>query len=195
MTDRRVSKRLKKLERYGLFLLLLLLICSFIADRNRADETARPWYVKAYVQKYRYLATELNQETGIPLPIIYAVAGLESNWGRSELARQANNHFGLKVKEGWRGHQYCKDTQEFSQSTGFREEWACFRKYPLIRRSYLDFGAFLAGDDRYAHLFLLPESDVVGWAEGLQAAGYATDPEYARKLRGIIWRYRLARPE
>jgi flagellar protein FlgJ len=69
----------------------------------------------------------------------------------------------------------------------------CFRKYPLIRRSYEDFGDFLMKGERYAILKTLEVNDYTGWTDAIQSGGYATDPEYAQKLRGIIWRYRLAK--
>jgi flagellum-specific peptidoglycan hydrolase FlgJ len=118
------------------------------------------------------------------------VAGLESNWGSSELARNANNHFGLKTKEEWRGQEYCKQTAEYVYGMHY-EVNDCFRKYPLIRESYLDFGRFLFSRSHYRNVFSNPEWNLAGWAEGLQDGGYATDPRYAEKLISLIERYRL----
>lgn len=181
---------LKRIERYALFVLAAVLVCSFISDWQSRRQ--RPWKVRAYVDKYLYLAIELEQDAKIPVPVTLAVAGLESDWGRSDLAKKANNHFGLKVKPGWEGWEYCKDTQEYSLGKGHHQEWACFRKYPLIKRSYQDFGRFLLKEERYWRLRTLELNDYPGWAEGLQQAGYATDPAYAQKLRGLIWKYRLS---
>ncbi|MEQ8704150.1 MAG: glucosaminidase domain-containing protein [Phaeodactylibacter sp.] len=185
-------KRLRPLIRYSTFALGLTLVCSFISERNQETATERPWKVRAYIQKHDFLAEALHQETGIPKAIIYAMAGLESDWGRSELARYANNHFGIKSKPDWRGLEYCKPTQEYDGQQ-FRTEKECFKKYPLIRRSYEDFGYFLMQNKRYAALRGLEADDYTGWTDAIQRGGYATDPEYAQKLRGIIWRYRLAK--
>ena len=157
---------------------------------TRAQFNERPANVETYVQQYRYLAVELNQATGIPIPVILAVAGLETGWGTSELARNANNHFGLKSKEDWTGWEYCKPSIEYGglQAT---QSWECFRKYPLIRASYIDFGIFITSSDNYQHLHEFPAWDNRSWAEGLHAGGYATDPGYANKILRIIWRYRL----
>ncbi len=169
----------------------LLLSAALFISAGAPSSSARPWKVTAYIQSHLYLAKELHLETGIPVPFILAVAGLESDWGRSELARHANNHFGLKVKPEWRGLQYCKQTQEFSGLDAYQET-ACFRKYPLIRRSYQDFGRFITARKNYQATQGLSVWDYQGWAEAIQQGGYATDPEYAQKLRGIIWRYQLS---
>ena len=185
-------KRLQQLIRYSTFALGLILVCSFISERNQEVEPERPWKVRAYIQKHDFLAEALHRETGIPKAIIYAVAGLESDWGRSELAKHANNHFGIKSKPEWRGLEYCKPTQEYNGQQMVTQN-DCFRKYPLIRRSYEDFGDFLMQGERYAILKTLKANDYTGWTDAIQNGGYATDPEYAQKLRGIIWRYRLTK--
>ncbi len=153
-------------------------------------EFSRPQKVQDYIRKYRYLYQPLSQENNLPVPIILAVAGLEGDWGQSELARNANNHFGLKVKSDWSGPAYCKPTLEYWNGLPAVAD-ECFRKYPLIRESFADFGRFLTGREHYQPLFGLPEWNHRIWAETLQACGYATDPAYAEKLLRLIWRYRL----
>jgi len=186
------DKRLDKVQLYSLLALAAVLVCSFISDHRQEQLHQRPWKVRAYINDYLYLAQEIEQYDGVPVPITLAVAGLESDWGRSELAKKANNHFGIKVKPGWMGHEYCKGTQEYENPTTPVNIWACFRKYPLIRRSYQDFAKFLSEGERYKALQQLGLKDYQAWTEGLQAGGYATDPNYAQKLRGVIWKYRLA---
>lgn len=186
------NKQLDRIQLYSFLALAAVLICSFISDHQQEQYQPRPWKVKAYINNYLYLAQEIELHDGIPVPVTLAVAGLESDWGRSELAKRANNHFGIKVKPGWRGHEYCKDTQEYKDPATPVNIWACFRKYPLIRRSYQDFAQFLKDGDRYQALQNLELNDYPAWAEGLQAGGYATDPDYAQKLRGLIWKYRLS---
>ncbi len=146
--------------------------------------------VERYLRQYKYLAVGLHQRTGIPVTVILAVAGLESQWGTSEIAVGGNNHFGIKNID-WAGPVYCKNTTEYFSTTGNVLTRACFRKYPLIADSYADFGRFLLTRDRYRSCFRYPDWDYVGWAIGLQQGGYATDPLYAEKLVGLIERYRL----
>jgi flagellum-specific peptidoglycan hydrolase FlgJ len=171
------------------FILLLLgSFCLLSSHPLTLDE--RPVVVENYINRYIYLSRELNLQTGIPVPIILAVAGLESNWGNSELALNANNHFGIKEKEEWRGNTYCKVTLEYQGWFAY-ETQACFRQYPLIRESYLDFGRFVTTRENYRNINGLPSWNYRAWMEALHAGGYATDPDYVNKVLTLIWRYRL----
>jgi flagellum-specific peptidoglycan hydrolase FlgJ len=173
-------------------LFFLLLVGSFccLSAYPLSKEEPRPRTVSEYLRKYQYLARELSQSTGIPVPIILAVAGLESNWGASELALNANNHFGIKTKPEWPGLTYCKNTLEYEGWLAYYTE-DCFRQYPLIRDSYQDFGHFVRTRDNYQHLQDIPSWNYRAWADGLRYGGYATDPAYTDKVLGIIWRYRI----
>ncbi|MCB9282969.1 MAG: glucosaminidase domain-containing protein [Lewinellaceae bacterium] len=151
--------------------------------------TQRPWKVERYINKYRYLAVELNQQSGIPIAIIFAVAGLESDWGTSELATYSNNHFGIKAKD-WEGPSYCKYTYEFFDGN-WLQLMECFRKYTFIKDSYTDFGNFLRTRDNYRLLFYIPQDNLAAWAWGLWDCKYATDPEYPDKLLRLIEAYQL----
>lgn len=168
----------------------LLASASILISSLSSIETIRPATVNNYLQKYHYLSIELNQQTAIPIPIIMAIAGLESNWGKSELALRANNHFGIKDKKEWQGWTYCKSTTEYQGWSAFTQQ-ACFRKYPLIRQSYLDFGHFIQTRSNYSNLKHIPSWNYRAWAEGLKQGGYATDPAYVDKLLRIIWQYHL----
>jgi flagellum-specific peptidoglycan hydrolase FlgJ len=169
---------------------LCLLLLAFLTPAFQAPlPVERPTKVQTYITKYRYLAVELNQNTGIPIPIIIAVAGLESDWGSSDLALRGNNHFGIKAKD-WQGPNHCKFTYEY-----LNEEWrlieACFRKYTFIRDSYNDFGNFLRTRPHYQILFAYPQHDLQAWAKGLLMCQYATDPDYPEKLLRLIREYEL----
>ncbi|MBX2876470.1 MAG: glucosaminidase domain-containing protein [Saprospiraceae bacterium] len=173
-------------------IVFVAIICSSFQTADRSLLSAdfeRPYKVKQYLLKYRYLSIELNQATRIPIPIIIAMAGLESNWGTSDLAKKANNHFGIKIKNSWE-ESYCKYTQEYLDYYGDVAN-QCFRKYKLIRESYVDFGRFLTQRDPYRQLLRYPEWDYINWAYGLEHLNYATDPYYAEKLVRIIEDYRL----
>lgn len=148
-----------------------------------------PPKVEIYLQNYRYLAYELNQQTQIPVAIILGVAGLESDWGTSELAVQSNNHFGIKSKN-WQGPVYCKITQEYEEGKIIHPE-ECFRKYLLIRDSYHDFGKFLLDRPHYSQILDLAPNDYQTWASALGYYNYGTDPDYREKLLSIIQKYGL----
>lgn len=133
--------------------------------------------VDEYILTYRQTAMDKMQEYGIPASITLAQGILESGNGNSELARKANNHFGIKCHKEWTGKTYHMDDDA-------RDE--CFRKYDSPDESYRDHSIFLTSRDRYAELFKLDVKDYKGWAHGLKKAGYATNPKYAHLLIKII---------
>ncbi len=161
---------------YRKFSLLLLLVCA--AFGLGAQNLTR----EQYIQKYKDIAIKQMQKNKIPASIILAQGCLESSDGNSALARRANNHFGIKCHDGWKG-------KKFRQDDDARRE--CFRKYEKAIDSYTDHSNFLRSRSRYASLFDLPITDYKGWAHGLKAAGYATNPKYAQLLIDIIEEYEL----
>jgi len=120
---------------------------------------------------------------GIPASIKLAQALLESGNGNSYLARRANNHFGIKCGGTWKG-------KSVSHSDDRANE--CFRVYDSPEQSFRDHSQFLRGK-RYQKLFTLRRDDYKGWAKGLKAAGYATNPRYPELLIDLIERYELYR--
>lgn len=171
--------------------LFTVLFCGLLLSTHPLQTNPQhPEAVAAYLQKYRFLSRELHQRTGIPEPVILAIAGLESAWGQSELATQANNHFGIKHKTDWSGNVYCKSTQEYVGWTPYTEQ-QCFRRYPLIRESYGDFGTFILNRPQYSKVHSIPTWNYRAWVEAIKDGGYATDPTYTDKVLSLIWRYRL----
>jgi len=134
-----------------------------------------------YIERYKGLAVQEMKRYGIPASITLAQAGLESCWGSSELAVNANNHFGIKC-HGWQGATYRKDAELPME---------CFRKYDSPEHSYSDHAEFLRYRERYSFLFNLEPTDYKGWADGLLSAGYATNPKYSILLIKIIEKYGL----
>ncbi len=134
-----------------------------------------------YIERYNEWAVMNMKRTGVPASITLAQGMLESGNGNSRLAKEANNHFGIKCHE-WTGEKvYHHDDR--------RNE--CFRKYNSVYDSYFDHAKFLTGRSRYASLFDLEVTDYKGWARGLKKAGYATDPNYAKRLIDLIERHKL----
>lgn len=120
---------------------------------------------------------------GIPASIKLAQALLESGNGNSALARNSNNHFGIKCTSNWQGRTVLKDDDNPDD---------CFRVYNNPEESFRDHSEFLLRK-RYAALFELDKDDYKGWARGLKKAGYATNPRYAELLISLIERYELHR--
>ena len=134
-----------------------------------------------YIDKYKDLAIEEMAEYHIPASITLAQGLLESGAGKSYLSRQGNNHFGIK-SHGWQGRTIRHDDDAKQES---------FRAYNSVKESYEDHSRFLANRDRYQRLFQLSPTDYKGWAHGLKACGYATNPSYANRLIAIIETYQL----
>jgi len=134
-----------------------------------------------YISYFKTVAINEMHLYGIPASITLAQGILESGSGKGRLARQANNHFGIKCHT-WNGDKIYHDDDEAQE---------CFRKYKDPNTSYRDHSEFLANRKRYSGLFKLKITDYKGWAKGLRKAGYATDPKYPKKLISLIERYEL----
>ncbi len=135
-----------------------------------------------YIEKWKNTAIREMQQYGIPASITLAQGILESADGTSELAREANNHFGIKCHSDWQGERVYHDDDADNE---------CFRKYDNAQQSFRDHSLFLKNRSRYSALFTLDPYDYEGWAEGLKGAGYATDRHYPERLIKIIEDYQL----
>ena len=139
-------------------------------------------YGEYYVKTYYSKAVEQMNKYSIPASITLAQALLEGGAGRSDLVKEANNHFGVKADKRWNGRTYSK------WDNG---KWCKFRVYNSVEESYEDHSKFLLSNSRYDFLFGLRKDDYKSWAKGLKQAGYAEDPQYPTKLINIIERYGL----
>ena len=137
-----------------------------------------------YINTYSNLAISEMKRTGIPASITLAQGLIESGMGKSRLAIEANNHFGIKCHDDWTG-------PTIRHNDDRRNE--CFRKYRSPAESFRDHSDFLVGQVRYKSLFDLDPTDYEGWAKGLKKAGYATNPDYANMLIRKIREYDLHR--
>ena len=131
----------------------------------------------AYIEKYRFIAMQEMQRTGVPAAITLAQGILESAMGESVLCKKSNNHFGIKCKTEWTGEKVYHD-DDASQE--------CFRKYNSPEESFKDHSDFLKNRPYYASLFKLDVTDYESWAVGLQKSGYATEKNYPQLLIKVI---------
>lgn len=136
----------------------------------------------AYVKQYAPYAIADQRETGVPASITLAQGLLETEAGNSELVRNANNHFGIKCKNGWQGPSY-------AYTDDAKDE--CFKKYGSALESYNDHSAHLLRNPRYKILFTYSPTDYAKWAHGIKKCGYATNPRYAQELIKLIELFRL----
>jgi flagellum-specific peptidoglycan hydrolase FlgJ len=151
------------------------------------DQLAEKIDIEAYVAQFERMAKLELKEYGIPASVTMAQAILESASGKSVLTLKANNHFGIKCSD-WTGETLmhlddCFDAQG-------QKIPCCFRKYPSAEASFRDHSKFLRRK-RYRNLFDLAPTNYEAWCYGLQVAGYATNPAYARRLIRLIQEYRL----
>ena len=142
----------------------------------------------AFIELQSDMAIQEMHRTGIPASITLAQAIVESSWGKGQLAMQSNNYFGIKCNNNWNGETFYQKDDDYKNGKLIP---SCFRKYNSVEESYIDHSNFLMGSARYASLFNLSKTDYKGWAKGLKAAGYATDPLYAQKLIEKIEVYQL----
>jgi hypothetical protein len=151
-----------------------------VADR-KSDKDYPSYTTLSYIDRFKNTSIEEMNRYGIPASITLAQAILESGTGKSDLAKYANNHFGIKCTKDWKGKGYYKDDDAKDE---------CFRVYNNPEESFKDHSQFLKRK-RYASLFELDKNDYEGWAKGLKDAGYATNPRYPQLLIGLIEKYNL----
>ena len=159
-------------------LILFTLHCSLFTALAQVRWNER---YQQYIDQYKDIAIDEMHRWKIPASITLAQGIFESEAGQSELARKGNNHFGIKCN-GWEGRKVYHDDDARNE---------CFRAYNSVFDSYEDHSRFLVNGQRYRSLFNLKITDYKGWARGLKAAGYATNPQYADKLIEIIQLYKL----
>jgi hypothetical protein len=140
---------------------------------------------QSYVDQYANFAMEQQRKYGIPASITLAQGIIESANGKSQLARNENNHFGVKATKAWldAGGKYGLYTDDAKNEK--------FCSYASVGDSYEHHSKFLKNNSRYAACFKLSSDDYKGWANGLQRAGYATNKSYAQSLIAVIERNSL----
>ncbi len=167
--------------RIRLLIFLQLTAITFLfsckASRHLTSSTAKKPDITqsqaSYINNYKDIAVEEMKRTGIPASITLAQGMIESDCGRSSLAREANNHFGIKCHNTWAGQKIYHNDERRNE---------CFRKYTRPEDSFYDHSQFLTTGSRYSFLFEYSPRDYKAWAHGLKKAGYATNPDYANML-------------
>lgn len=187
---------MQKMSKYRSILLLVIVVTFATAcktkqySRNnnqiekaakRVNPTSVSYTTISYIDTFKDIAIAEMNKFGIPASITLAQGILESGNGGSDLAKFANNHFGIKCTSDWKGKAYYKDDDKKDD---------CFRVYKDPHESYKDHSQFLKRK-RYATLFELDKNDYKNWAIGLKNAGYATNPKYPDLLINLIEKYQL----
>ena len=161
---------------------ILMVCCYQLTLANGITQT--------YIHQYKSIAINEMNEFGIPASIKMAQAILESSSGTSSLAKESNNHFGIKCGSGWVGPKAYREDDDYDNGLLVK---SCFRAYDDPSQSFRAHSNFLSNPNskRYKFLFDLDRYDYKSWAQGLRKAGYATDPNYPSKLINLIEKYEL----
>lgn len=158
------------------------------ADAAKTAASNKPAHVRAFQDKLGAAAEDASRATGIPAKFMLGQAALESGWGRREIkgADGANsfNVFGIKATGGWTGKVVETATTEYVNGVP-RTKVEKFRAYDSYADAFKDYAKLLTNNPRYEAV-IANAKDITGFAQGLQKAGYATDPHYAAKLTRII---------
>ncbi|TVP89003.1 MAG: flagellar assembly peptidoglycan hydrolase FlgJ [Pseudomonadaceae bacterium] len=133
------------------------------------------------------MAEKAAQRLGVEPRYLVAQAALETGWGRSMIkganGGSSHNLFGIKSHGGWQGEKASTMTHEYREGQRVQER-ASFRSYASFEQSFEDYVDFLHTNGRYSQALTQTDNPDAFFRE-LQKAGYATDPQYARKVSQI----------
>lgn len=152
------------------------------------EATAASSHGKDFISKMLPYAREASSKTGIPAKFMLGQAALETGWGRHEIkganGRSSHNLFGIKAGKHWKGAVVTAPTTEYVNGAP-RKVYQNFRAYSSYAECFQDYAHLLTSNPRYATV-AASKQDAAGFAQGLQSAGYATDPRYSEKLMRIF---------
>lgn len=141
-----------------------------------------------FVARIRQPAQAAAEKLGVPAEALVAQAVLETGWGQKVIhdaqGRSSHNLFNIKADSRWSGESVRVQTLEYRQGLAQREQ-ADFRRYDSLEESFNDYVEFLQSSPRYREA-LASGDDAGAYLEELQKAGYATDPDYAQKLKRLL---------
>lgn len=162
-------------------------LASSLPDRRFP---AQPAHVRAFQERLASHAEEASRTTGIPAKFMLGQAALESGWGKREIVAAdgtpSHNLFGIKATGGWKGKVVETATTEYVNGV-VQKKIEKFRAYDSYAAAFQDYAKMISTNPRYRNV-MANAQDATGFAQGLQRAGYATDPHYAAKLTRIIQR-------
>lgn len=147
-----------------------------------------------FIAQLRPLAERAAQRLGVAPEALLAQAALETGWGKAVIRHpdgsSSYNLFNIKADHRWAGEQVSRQTLEYRGGVAQRET-AQFRAYGSFAESFDDYTRFLESNPRYGDA-LQQTGNAKAFIRALQEAGYATDPDYARKISHILDRSLVA---
>ena len=181
MADDQLAVQLSQGKGLGLADMLIRQLSGAVVPTPET-KVATPEERQQFISELLPPATEAARELGVDPRNLIAQAALETGWGRSQPV-DSNNLFGIKAGASWNGASVQANTEEFAGGESQRVD-ADFRAYGSARESVQDYVRLIRDNPRYANA-LNTGSDVQAFADALQRGGYATDPDYARKLVAV----------
>lgn len=147
-------------------------------------------HVQSFIQKHESAAKAAETATGIPASFMLAQAAHETGWGKHEILNKdgspSYNIFAVKANASWTGKTTDVQTTEYVDGKAQRVT-AKFKAYGSYAEAYKDYAKLIGSNERYASVVAQArKGNAATFAQGLQKAGYATDPEYASKLAKVI---------
>ncbi|HEK20372.1 MULTISPECIES: glycoside hydrolase family 73 protein [unclassified Mucilaginibacter] len=160
-----------------LLIIALLSVSALIASTSAVSAQSAS---QSYIDKFKDNAIRIMHETGVPASIILGVAMHESGSGKSAIAKNLNNQFGVK---GGGGAVYYKGNKKVRTS---------YKKYDSVLDSFKDFARIMTERKQFSHLAdKFTQYDYKGWAKGIQRSGYCSSKKWAAQVMGIIKHYGL----
>ncbi|MCL2919693.1 flagellar assembly peptidoglycan hydrolase FlgJ [Shewanella litorisediminis] len=154
------------------------------SERDNPNFESRQDFIRALMP----LANEAAKRLGTKPEVLIAQSALETGWGQKLVRRpdgsMSNNLFNIKADKRWEGEKAAVNTLEFEQGVAVRQR-ADFRVYDTLEQSFNDFVDFLKSGERYGDA-LKQAARPASFVQGLQNAGYATDPQYADKVMRVM---------
>lgn len=155
----------------------LLLVSTLIATTTAVSAQSAS---QTYIEKFKDNAIRIMHETGVPASIILGVAMHESGSGKSAIAQNLNNQFGVK---GGGTVVYYKNNKKVKSA---------YKRYDSVLDSFNDFARIMTERKQFSHLAdKFTQYDYKGWAKGIQRSGYASSRKWASQVLGIINKYKL----
>ncbi|PHQ91784.1 MAG: flagellar assembly peptidoglycan hydrolase FlgJ [Idiomarina sp.] len=143
---------------------------------------------QSFIDALKPHAERIAKEAGINPDVLMAQAALETGWGKrlvpGKHGGSSNNLFNIKADTRWSGDKSHVSTLEFDGEVA-RKERAAFRSYANVEQSLQDYVDFIKEHPRYQQALQVAD-DPTQYAEALQSAGYATDPQYAQKIQSVL---------
>ncbi len=141
-----------------------------------------------FINKLTDMAKSIGKKLGVSPKVLLAQSALETGWGQNVMRKpdggSSHNLFGIKADQRWDGDKVVTTTLEYSEGIAEKEQ-ASFRSYQSYEESFEDYAQFIMANPRYEKV-LQSGQDPAAYARSLQQAGYASDPDYARKINSIM---------